>query len=638
MAANSTASFLIRKSKTAFLPFFISIVFLFVLINPVRAWVYPEHRNISYLAIQNLNPIFRGELNRLWKEARTGFESRLTETPIAVLGRKTTQLDFASWPAIAGDHSCSPENMLNTILHTSWILKVADVAALLDNNLTKAKTRSQRINALHLSDMQLIKADDDYATRAGANSAHFLLPRTEVSVAAMDYFAQCIKRGAELNAIGIYIYFHSRAISKAKKYASGSLSSNETTAILLAAFADEAFALHFLEDAFAAGHIAGTRGNASLQKGTHDYYNEAGIETQSWDGKRRVVMGDANMRKEDEVFVAGVIQKSLESLLDAANGSKESSVLSNNTNHENLPDNFNVCTNTQMPDLTYDTSEYKAVLLLSVVPGLSNGVGELPRFRAELGAFFGVSAALNGSSLNGGFGKDQIARGTVGGLEANLRFGLGLDGVLNRSGDGLVFLQMGWKQESSSTNNFIYSTSSVASNSIASAIPARAAYNLRIRLPFYLIPGDLILASPLLLFAPKTYSKMAVAAVNGGLIPWQSGIATGIGRLQFILGREIGISFYGLKSPKDFIIIPTTGVNSAVVEFRSTKFDFPILEFRPLRSFSQDQTSSLMMQINAGFDMPYNAKTIVPVGDPLPGLKTVWYVGLRVLFNWRHYF
>ena len=42
--------------------------------------------------------------------------------------------------------------------------------------------------------------------------------------------------------------------------------------------ADEAFALHFLEDGFSAGHVAGIWGNAALRKGTHDYYDEHGLE------------------------------------------------------------------------------------------------------------------------------------------------------------------------------------------------------------------------------------------------------------------------------------------------------------------------------------------------------------------------
>jgi hypothetical protein len=43
---------------------------------------------------------------------------------------------------------------------------------------------------------------------------------------------------------------------------------------------------------------------------------------------------------------------------------------------------------------------------------------------------------------------------------------------------------------------------------------------------------------------------MAVVAANGGLIPWQAGIATPVGRFQFILGREVVATFYGyLRDP-----------------------------------------------------------------------------------------
>ena len=43
---------------------------------------------------------------------------------------------------------------------------------------------------------------------------------------------------------------------------------------------------------------------------------------------------------------------------------------------------------------------------------------------------------------------------------------------------------------------------------------------------------------------------MAVTAANGGLIPWQLGWATRFGRFQFVLGREIGATFYGLGSER----------------------------------------------------------------------------------------
>jgi hypothetical protein len=272
------------------------------------------------------------------------------------------------------------------------------------------------------------------------------------------------------------------------------------------------------------------------------------------------------------------------------------------------------------------------------VPGLQRGIGALPRINAELGPFFGVSAALLGTAIDGGFGKSQLENGAIGGMEANLRFGVGLDGVINRSGDGLMYLQFGWKQESASSNNFFYTGNGGANNnSLASAISARTAYNVRARLPFFLIPGDLIFASPMYLFAPKTYTKMAETAVNGGLLRWQSGIATNIGRFQLVLGREVGLSFYGVRTPKDFLIIPIDATNSSLVEYQSTRIELPLLEYTPTRIFSQNQTSNLIIQLYIGVDVPHHAKSLGQPTDPVPALKPISCAGLRIIFNWRRY-
>jgi hypothetical protein len=149
----------------------------------------------------------------------------------------------------------------------------------------------------------------------------------------------------------------------------------------------------------------------------------------------------------------------------------------------------------------------------------------------------------------------------------------------------------------------------------------------------------LLVAGPILLLtSKKKLQKMGVNAVNGGLIPWQSAIATRIGRFQFVLGREVGVSFYGLGNTKDVIIIPHGNSSSYLLEYRSTKLDFPILEYRPLRTFTQGQSSSLMVQFNGGVDMPSHIKFSLPSNDPLPQLKHYWYLGARLLFNWRHYY
>ena len=150
--------------------------------------------------------------------------------------------------------------------------------------------------------------------------SHFLLARPDVDTDAREYLTACLKEGAELNALGAYSWFHISALSKAVRYATENLTSEEKSALILSALADEAFALHFLEDVFASGHTAGTWGNASQRKGTHDYYNEHGLEVVTWDGQRMILMGDAYMRPQDAEVAAIRVAMSLEELLDAASG------------------------------------------------------------------------------------------------------------------------------------------------------------------------------------------------------------------------------------------------------------------------------------------------------------------------------
>lgn len=84
---------------------------------------------------------------------------------------------------------------------------------------------------------------------------------------------------------------------------------------------------------------------------------------------------------------------------------------------------------------------------------------------------------------------------------------------------------------------------------------------------------------------------MAITAANGGLIPWQQGIATPIGRFQFILGRELGATFYQSSENKIFIPADSTTDEVSIGNIESILFDIPILEYRPYRSFSSNQSS-----------------------------------------------
>lgn len=614
-----------------------------------RAWVYPEHRRIALLAVQKLSPEHRAILDRLWAQARIGQEGRLTESVIDInQGLHPTHIDYAAWAGISGDHSCSPKDMLDIVLKSEWILNVAHVAAQLEVDIKNARNQSEHSNALRNSDIRLQRADAKYATRAGSNNVHFLLARPEVTTDGQDYFLLCHAPGAELNALGMYSWFHTSALNKVSRLREDGRTEEEKSALALAALADEAFALHFLEDVFASGHTAGTWGETAVRKGTHDYYNERGLEVATWNGERAVVKGDAYMRDEDAEFASVSVTMSLQQLMMAASGELRVRHEGDLTSLEERPDTFNVCTNAVQPRwVRRDTVNMKRevltylpqVLRKTPVPGLANGVGELPRFRSELGLFFGVSSSINGRYAFGGFAEGQTNQGFIGGLGAGLRVGLGLDGVLNEAGDGLVFLQAGIRQDASSTHNFLGDPNATPVGAITSAIPGRAGWDFRLRLPFWLLPGDMLVVAPILyLISPQKAQEMGVIAVNGGLIPWQTGYQTGIGRFQVILGREVGLSLYGTSTfGNDAIFVPSpNGVQ--IISYSSTKWDFPFLEYRPTRSFATNQASSLLIQFSGGVDVPYNTVLLEPVGETQVKLNPVWYLGARIIFDWRKYF
>lgn len=610
-----------------------------------RAWVYPEHRDIALIAIQNLSPEYRSTLDALWSEARKGYEFRLTEAVIdATQSTNPNQLDYAAWPGIGGDHSVSAKDMLNNILQTDWILKVADITAQLKIDIAKSNNREERVNALRNSDIRLQRADPEYATRAGHNNVHFLLSLQTVKETVQEFGLECVKESAELNALGVYIWYHYSALVKASRLNSEALTPEQRSALILSALADEAFALHFLEDVFAAGHAAGTWGDASQRKGTHDYYNEYGFRTSTWEGENIVLTGDAWMRTEDAERTAQVVKMSIEQLLDAANG-KQSAMAYSDEAKSFTPDDFNVALFNYMPARKYDpnlANLIAPVFVKTPVPGLERGLGELPRFRAELGPFVGFTPSLRGTLVSSGFGESQTTPGVIGGLETSLRIGLGLDGILNESSDGLVFLDVGWRQDGSSSLGVVQEEGTEAYGNLLAAIPGRSAYTARLRLPFYIIPGDLLITAPFLIFtSPETLTQMAVVAGNGGLIPWQSGIATSFGRFQFVLGREVGVYFFGRTKSRDALFNISqdeNGIESLyILSYRSTQFEFPFLEYRPFRSFSTEQSSGLLLQFYAGIDVPHNVEVLSPESTFTPELKTIWYIGTRVVFNWRYY-
>ena len=622
---------------------------------PASAWVYPEHRKIMIEAISKLDPNRRAILDQMWASARTGNELRLCAAVIEPeQGLKPQCLDYAAWCAIAGDHSVSARDMTQIILKSDWIMNVAAICAKLQVGLDKATNRSSRVSEVRDSDIKLLRADPDYVTRAGKNNGHFMLALPAVNIKPEYYFALCYKEGTELNTVGTYTWHHMSALSKAARLHNENLTPAQRTELALSALADEAFAAHFLEDSFTSGHVAGLWGDAAKRKGTHDYYNEAGLHITTWQNRQLVLMGDATMRAEDIEWTSAAVRESLEQVLDAVNGTlrfddaflREAPLLA-------IPDTFNVSKAMVMPLRPIDPQVRTlcdTILMATAIPGLIAGLGELPRFRAEIGPFVGLSAATSLNFLDGGFFDYQTYGGFTSGLELGLRVGLGMEGVLNESGDGLVFLDLGARIDLGSTMRFDYNNEPEMQQfgDYVAAIPSRDAYYVRLRLPFFLIPGDLIILAPILaLTSPNAMQKVVTAAGNGGLIPWQTGLPTPIGRFQFVLGREMAVSMYGSGRGPDPYIVTLKGKTDEEFDEQgyfsmyTTRFEFPIVEYRPFRTYSSRQTGSLLFQLHAGFDIPGKRATIwVPDNyhGGLPDTRTMWFAGIRLVFDYRYYF
>jgi hypothetical protein len=90
--------------------------------------------------------------------------------------------------------------------------------------------------------------------------------------------------------------------------------------------------------------------------------------------------------------------------------------------------------------------------------------------------------------------------------------------------------------------------------------------------------------------------------------------------------RELGITFYGLHGHDQLIAPAVDASGPRIVDFKSIAYDLPILEYRPYRAFSTNQSSSVVVQLFTGRRAAVGLHGL-PAGAPTPDLRTVWSVG-----------
>ena len=599
-------------------------------------WTYPEHRDISAAALERLSPARQDVLARMWKSATDGSEPLKNSCSTPLGGYDGSCLDLAAWPAIAGDHSCSPENLRKDVVPSAWVMDVSRVAADLRRNLAEAPNESKRLDAWALSNLRLEAVDRDYSSRAAANTAHFLLPRTEDELG--PYLARAVSAATEPNAMGLFLHYHLSALGLAARWRD-----NPDDPVLAGqALATEAFALHFIEDSFSAGHVAGSWGSVAERKGTHDYYCEAGLDGSTWAGTLQTLKGDAHMRPEDLERTARLVSDAWAQLADAALGRGAASKVGKEVDPAmaSAAPSVDICVATKQPVTLVppDTDKLRdEVVKQTPVPTRPANDIHLPHFRQEVGPFIGAAAGLSGGGAHGGYeSSGSIGRG-FGQAEIGVRFGVGLDAVIGSSGAGLVFLQVGVVYQSDQGDVCTSSCDPTLGNAGIPRVGARNGLGTRIHMPFFVLPGDLLLAGPIVFLVDKQALKqMGIIAASGGLLGWQRTLNSGVGAFQFILGREAGVALFGYGSHG---IYGYTGSNGTVTQYtyRSWQLDLPIVEYRPFRSFATNQALTVALQLGFGVDFPNNAHLTNPPGAPGPDLGTSWIIYLRLAFDARYY-
>lgn len=611
---------------------------------PAHAFIYPEHRDIGVTALSTLSASERDVLRGLWTEARPQLAGPVCrELTMGIPEQAPSCIDFPALSAIAGDHSCSPLDVSRNVLPSSWVLGVARVAEDTKTALAKSTSADAIYNHSATMNLRLQDVDPGYLSRAGANSAHFLLARTGNDLDA--YLRLAASRGAPTNSLGLYLHYHLAALALAQELATQSPAEGHRAVMARDILLLESFALHWLQDMFASGHATGTWGSDPWRKGTHDHYNEHGLDMTTWGGERMVAFGDSHMRDDDRNRAAAIEAASLRQLVAALEpGDPLAQAARSFGAGVDAAYRLDSCRAERQPEardldaLTHSPS-LRALLLQLPMPGRGPDDVHIPRFRQEFGPFVGafgtVAGALNWGTLGTHGMRPSIE------LAAGARVGYAAPAITGTVGTSKTFLDTGLVMQSPQRQSC---DDELCNESVAARllprVPSRVGLRIGVRVPFYVVPGDLLVLAPLLLAtSPRTLTQVGVAAMQGGLIPYERSFRTPAGFFQVVAGREAELTLFGYLT--ESLEVRNIGSEAdpvgGVTATRSMRVRLPLVEWTPLRNFATNVTFALPLQAGFGFEVPLASSVLLPEGASASAPGVGWHAFVRVQLD-AHYF
>ena len=252
---------------------------------------------------------------------------------------------------------------------------------------------------------------------------------------------------------------------------------------------------------------------------------------------------------------------------------------------------------------------------------------------------------MSDGALSGGvaWGSAAGTSGT-GSVGAGVRLGFGADSLTGSIGTGILFLEAGFEAETAQKNQCgsAPGCETVGTAALFPRAPARTGINLGLRMPFWLIPGDMLILGPVLALAsPAALSQVGVEAASGGLIPYERSIRTGAGIFQVVAGREARVILFGFMTDLLGVVpsgtLPDGSRQYAVVQFKSVQLEFPVLEWTPFRTFATQLTFAGQLQLGFSVGLPVSTEVLYPVGAPF-STGPSWSVWLRGVFDGRYFF
>ena len=276
-----------------------SLGFLLCVTTPAHAWIFPEHARITEIAFtRHLDAEAQRTLQAAIKAVQSSKAHKIPNlcdelsVPIVHVGElECTPL--STLPALAGDHARDETDLLELLRGKSKAPATlanevsrklveylssgpSDARTLYYDGLAQGGRDGEadddaRRMFIRKLDVYLDWSDKLYRTRAEGSRSHFQDPS-----ATLELLLQQAQRGNLDNALAQALAHHMRSLQLARRSVTNRAKRIE---LIRSALLEHAFALHFVQDAFASGHIGTshsiTDSEARLRR--HDYLNRVGL-------------------------------------------------------------------------------------------------------------------------------------------------------------------------------------------------------------------------------------------------------------------------------------------------------------------------------------------------------------------------